>query len=85
MDLPVRTSASVRERDQVLLDSIDIGLSEEALDLRVAEIKAQKAREIVIGLLGSSPSASQGKKRRKRARPSPFLQEQASLQESFVK
>ena len=39
--LPVRTSAAVRERDQVLLDSIDVGLSEEALDLRVAEIKAK--------------------------------------------
>ena len=83
--LPARTSAAVRERDQVLLDSIDVGLSEEALDLRVAEIKAQMAREIVTGLFESSPGASQGKKRRKRARPIPFLQEQASLQESFVK
>ena len=72
--LPVRTSAAVRERDQVLLDSIDVGLSEEALDLRVAEIKAQRAREIVIGVLESSPGASQGKKRRKSARPIPFLQ-----------
>ena len=85
IDLPVRTSATVRERDQDLLDSIDVGLSEEALDLRVAEIKAQRAREIVTGLLESSPGAAQGKKRRKRARPIPFLQEQASLQESFVK
>ena len=51
--LPVRTSAAVRERGQVLLDSIDVGLSEEALDLRVAEIKAQRVREIVTGVLES--------------------------------
>ena len=81
----VRTAAAVRELDQVLLDSIDVGLSEEALDLRGAEIKAQRAREIVIGLFESSPGASQGKKRRKRARPSPFQEDQASLQEAFVK
>ena len=83
--LPVRTSAAVRERDQVLLDAIEVGLSEEALDLRVAEIKAQRAREIVTGSLESCPGATQGKKRRKRARPIPFLQEQASIQEAFVK
>ena len=77
--------SSPRKGGQVLLESIDVGLSEEALDLRVAEIKAQRAREIVIGLFEGSPGAAQGKKRRKRARPIPFLQEQASLQESFVK
>ena len=66
-------------------DAIDGGLSEEAFDLRVAEIKAQREREIGTGLLESSPGATQGKKRRKRARPFPFLQEQASIQESFVK
>ena len=71
--------------DQVLLDSIDVGLSEEALDLRVAEIKAQRERVIATVSLESSPGATQGKKRRKRARPIPFLQEQASVQESFVK
>ena len=83
--LLVRTSAAVRERDQVLLDSIDVGLSEEAFDLRVAEIKAHREREIVIGVFESSPGASQGKKRRQRARPIPCLQDQASLQESFAK
>ena len=69
--LPARTSAAVRERDQVLLDAIEVGLSEEALDLRVAEIKAQRAREIVTGSLESCPGAIEGKKRRKRARPIP--------------
>ena len=83
--LPVRTSAAERERDQVLLDSIDGGLSEEALDLRVAEIKAQREREIGTGLLESSAGATEAKKRRKRSRPIPFLQEQASIQEAFVK
>ena len=56
--LPVRSSAAEQERDQQFLDSIDCRLSPEAVGLRVEEIEAQRAREIAIGVLESSPGAS---------------------------
>ena len=63
-----RTSVAERDRDQMLLDSIEVGLSDEALELRVEEIKAQRDREITKGVLETCPSGPRGTKRQKRAK-----------------
>ena len=81
--LPVRSSAAEQERDQQFLDSIDRRLSQEAVGLRVEEIKAQRAREMVTGVLESSPGASRGRKRQKKlASPLP---PETTLEKAFVK
>ena len=41
--MPKRASVADRDRDQLLLDSIAVGLSKEAVNARVKEIKAQRA------------------------------------------
>ncbi len=68
-----------------MLDSIDVGLSAAALELRVGEIRAQRDREIASGLFENVQGVDNAKKRKKRAGHHPVLDEQATLQESFLK
>ena len=81
--MPVRSSTAGQDRDQQFLDSIDCRLSPEAVGLRVEEIEAQRAREMVTGALESSPGASRGRKRQKKlANPLP---PDTTLEKAFAK